>query len=184
MKRLKRRQAPSPNSILDRRSLEQALDEQGLGVVKKAHLDGFYQMLHRQHYPELNVFVQNYLSYNESIGKIQQQDNSMPLRNPVTNRKNRNVIQLPKAFLAFLQSTRDFLTVTSRIACLKTSADQSTTKLVIELHDGQQVESVLMRYVRPEVDARKNGASRRASLCVSSQCGCAMGCTVSLYDCR
>ena len=47
--------------------------------------------------------------------------------------------------------------------------DKSTTKLIIELYDGMVVESVLMRY-------EKKGDGR-ASLCVSSQVGCAMGCT-------
>ena len=51
----------------------------------------------------------------------------------------------------------------------RTSADGTTTKLAVKLHDGHLVESVLMRYIT------KGG--NRASLCVSSQVGCAMGCT-------
>jgi len=94
---------------------------------------------------------------------------SKPLKNPVSNRKNKNRLQLPKAFLNFLQKTPDFATMTTRIQQKMVSADGSTTKLIVELHDGQVVESVLMRYDR-------KGAGR-ASLCVSSQVGCAMGCT-------
>ena len=91
-----------------------------------------------------------------------------PLKNAVSRKKNRNRVQLPKALLAFLKDPDNgMVTVTSQVAVERTSADGSTTKLAIQLHDGQQVESVLMRYI-------SHGGSR-ASLCVSSQCGCAMG---------
>ncbi|MDA8302249.1 MAG: 23S rRNA (adenine(2503)-C(2))-methyltransferase RlmN [Actinomycetota bacterium] len=45
------------------------------------------------------------------------------------------------------------------------SADESTTKWLWELNDGARVETVLMLY------------PRRATVCVSSQAGCAMGCS-------
>lgn len=45
------------------------------------------------------------------------------------------------------------------------SSDRSTTKVLIELADGLAVETVLMTY------------DRRKTLCVSTQVGCAMGCT-------
>ena len=93
-----------------------------------------------------------------------------PLKNAVSRKKNRNRVQLPKTLLAFLKDPNNGLvTVTSRVAVERTSGDGSTTKLAVELHDGQRVESVLMRYVSHD--------GSRASLCVSSQCGCAMGCT-------
>ncbi|MBD5388791.1 23S rRNA (adenine(2503)-C(2))-methyltransferase RlmN [bacterium] len=44
------------------------------------------------------------------------------------------------------------------------SADGATTKFLMELHDGEQIECVLMR------------TSYGNSVCVSSQAGCAMGC--------
>lgn len=44
------------------------------------------------------------------------------------------------------------------------SADGATTKFLLELNDGEQIESVLMR------------TSYGNSVCVSSQAGCAMGC--------
>ena len=53
----------------------------------------------------------------------------------------------------------------SKVASRFDSSDGSTTKLLVELHDGEQVETVLMRH------------ERRVTLCVSSQVGCAMGCT-------
>lgn len=46
----------------------------------------------------------------------------------------------------------------------RTSADGQTHKTAFRLHDGQQIEAVVMRY------------SKRSTLCISSQAGCAMGC--------
>jgi sorting nexin-8 len=160
----KRRKLPYPNSILDRAALTENLEEAGVSF-KRAHIDAFYQALHRQHYPPLDKFVETYYK-NE---RKERSEIDKPLKNSITNRKNRNLMQLPKAFLVYLEKTPDFVTFTSRIQQKLISSDRSTTKLIVELHDGQVVESVLMRYHR-------KGAGR-ASLCVSSQCGCAMGCT-------
>lgn len=160
------RDPPNPNSILDRKALERALDDANI-AVKKQHIDSFYQGLHRQHYPPLDEFVSNYY-LNEQKENVD--DAVFPLKNKMTKKKNRNKMQLPKALLQFLSDTDNgYVTVTSKVHEAKTSADGTTTKLAIELHDGHLVESVLMRYVTV-------GGSR-ASLCVSSQVGCAMGCT-------
>jgi 23S rRNA (adenine2503-C2)-methyltransferase len=51
-----------------------------------------------------------------------------------------------------------------------TSDDELTRKQVLRLHDGKLIESVLMLY-DPRGDAKG-----RATVCVSSQAGCAMGC--------
>lgn len=59
---------------------------------------------------------------------------------------------------------------TSRVVDETTSSDGSTTKLLVELHDGLLVETVLIR--RPGND----GELSRVTLCVSSQVGCRMGC--------
>jgi 23S rRNA (adenine2503-C2)-methyltransferase len=45
------------------------------------------------------------------------------------------------------------------------SSDVQTTKMLFQLSDGSQIESVLMKY------------SKRRTLCISTQAGCAMGCT-------
>lgn len=166
--RKQRRKAPYPNSILDRAALLESLDEAGLSI-KHIHIDAFYQALHRQHYPSLLKFVETY--YKHERKEIDENDPAcnQPLKNAVSNRKNRNRMQLPKPFLDFLIKTPDFVTITSRVQKKMVSKDASTTKLIVELHDGKVVESVLMRYDR-------KGAGR-ASLCVSSQVGCAMGCT-------
>ncbi len=53
----------------------------------------------------------------------------------------------------------------SQLAARQVAAD-GTTKLLLRLHDGRTVESVLMPDFRPD----------RAAGCISSQVGCAMGC--------
>jgi 23S rRNA (adenine2503-C2)-methyltransferase len=45
-----------------------------------------------------------------------------------------------------------------------TSSDGETSKLLFQLHDGQTIETVLIRY------------ERRHTVCISTQVGCAMGC--------
>lgn len=164
-KKKSRRKAPSPKSILDKKCFLEALDEAGISL-KPMHVDAFYQMLHREHYPSLPDFVENYYRNERGESVL---GSEKPLNHQISKNKNRNKSQLPKKLLEFIANTPDFVTKTSRIKEKMTSLDKSTTKLIVELHDGQVVESVLMRY------ARKGDG--RASLCVSSQCGCAMGCT-------
>jgi 23S rRNA (adenine2503-C2)-methyltransferase len=57
----------------------------------------------------------------------------------------------------------DFQLWTTRIVHHK-QTDDGTEKLLVELHDGQQIECVLLR----------DGARR--TICISTQVGCAMGC--------
>jgi sorting nexin-8 len=193
----------------------EALNLYGTKILP-VHILAFYQALHRQHYPTLADFVNNYY-LNERNAQIEhpnrgQKNNfvtsdeyvestteliaapatstiavtrhppQLPLKNRVSNKKNLNRMQLPKALLDFLQTTDQYVTLTSTVVRHKTSADQTTTKLMIQLHDEQIIESVIMRYTRPnkgDQEKSKTGyGNGRASLCVSSQCGCAMGCTV------
>ena len=79
------------------------------------------------------------------------------------------ITTLPKNF-------RDFLSKKFRIGTLEkkihlNSADSSTTKLLFALNDGELIESVLMRYTS---DYGKKG---RKTACISTQAGCALGCT-------
>ena len=53
-----------------------------------------------------------------------------------------------------------------------TRADDGTEKLLLELHDGQRIECVLLREQGPGGE----GAGARRTVCISSQVGCAMGC--------
>merc|ERR1719223_327174 len=82
--------------------------------------------------------------------------------------------QLPRKFIYFLGNTKEFSTTTSSIDIAAPSCDNKTTKLAIRLQDGHLVESVIMRH-RHENDAGR--IDTRVTLCVSSQVGCAMGCT-------
>eukprot|EP00897_Mesotaenium_endlicherianum_P007931 jgi/Mesen1/7166/ME000037S06530 len=80
---------------------------------------------------------------------------------------------------AYTMLEQKFATLTSKVASQRTSADGTTTKLLVELQDGMKVEAVIMRH---DASAGKyNGAQRpgglRATLCISSQVGCQMGCT-------
>ena len=217
------RPKPLLHSVLNREALMKALDAADI-TVAKCHMDGFYQMLHREHYPPLEEFVERYHRNDRNAIRINNEtktaaaaasnsnheggehsasndtssDNNpsaanpqedplpeptirIPLKNPVSNRKNRNRMNLPRPFLRFLADPNNgFVTLTSKVAKVKTSADHSTTKLAVQLYDGQLVESVLMRYGPVTEGTRDTGVvvkkCGRASLCVSSQVGCAMGC--------
>nr|XP_024393400.1 uncharacterized protein LOC112290851 isoform X2 [Physcomitrium patens]XP_024393401.1 uncharacterized protein LOC112290851 isoform X2 [Physcomitrium patens] len=72
-----------------------------------------------------------------------------------------------------------FKTLTSQVKDQETSADGTTTKLLIQLQGGQSVEAVIMRHdagAGKYAGGPRQGGSR-ATLCVSSQVGCQMGCT-------
>ena len=194
-KPIKRHRDPlSPKPILDRVLLLKALKSNGISL-KNGQLDLFYQLLHRSGYPPLREFaaelrgqsIANPENVDDSCsvsvnGSVSNSSNNQKkfvqnsrTRNPISSRPGKKP-QLPKAFLEFLAKTSNesdgpennvdrFSTLTSKVQMHKTSADGTTTKLAVELQDGHVVESVLMRH------------EGRATLCVSSQVGCAMGCT-------
>ena len=104
----------------------------------------------------------------------------------------------PAGLFPLLQSRTTLLS--SRVCRAETSADGSTTKLLVELADGQLVESVIMRHRGKEtsrgddeeeaaeeaeqeskqaaVQARRTRRSAgRVTLCVSSQIGCRQACS-------
>ena len=54
-----------------------------------------------------------------------------------------------------------------------TTADDGTEKLLLELHDGQRIECVLLR---ENGSGSQPGEGDRRTVCISSQVGCAMGC--------
>ena len=74
-----------------------------------------------------------------------------------------DVTTLPKEVKTLLkeETTMDTLKIDHQ----STSSDDQTTKFLFETHDGNKIESVIMRH--------KGG---RNTLCVSSQVGCAMAC--------
>lgn len=78
----------------------------------------------------------------------------------------------PKAAMKLLIENFEFCT--SRVLGAQ-EAEDGTTKLLVELQDGSQIEEVIMFY-----DTRNNEKGtgrRRATLCVSCQIGCQMACT-------
>jgi 23S rRNA (adenine2503-C2)-methyltransferase len=60
------------------------------------------------------------------------------------------------------------------------SSDRETVKTLFKLHDGNAVETVLMKYDTPAGlrQTRRDGSGQggRRTLCISTQVGCAMGC--------
>jgi adenine C2-methylase RlmN of 23S rRNA A2503 and tRNA A37 len=74
-----------------------------------------------------------------------------------------DIPDFPKAAVAILDS--QFSKFTTTVLSCKQSTDGETTKLLLQLQDGMEVEAVIMSY------------DKRATLCVSSQVGCQMGCT-------
>ena len=76
---------------------------------------------------------------------------------------------LPKSLRERLAENLDFLPLKPKLYL--DSSDGQTRKTLFELHDGQVIEAVLMRYD----PSTFTGRSRR-TLCISTQAGCAMGC--------
>lgn len=92
------------------------------------------------------------------------------------------VVDLPKAAVVLLEEK--FCRFTSHVLNNKASEDGETTKLLIELQDGLQVEAVIMKYdtsdrycAEGDQMSTSGHGHQRATLCVSSQVGCQMGCT-------
>ncbi|KAJ1569990.1 sorting nexin [Nowakowskiella sp. JEL0078] len=104
-----------------------------------------------------------------------------------------DIPELPKNVLKLLSD--EFCILSSKLIRKTDASDGSTTKLLIELQDGQRIESVIMRYGDVMLDSfpdeeklkikleqesgatKKFKSNKRATLCVSCQIGCAMACT-------
>ena len=167
----------SPKPILDRPALLKDIKTAGI-FLKNAEqtLDLFYQLLHRRGYPPLNEFVAELYGSSSSNGKGDDisvtssstntnTNSNIATKNAISNRNNK-LPQLPKQFLSYLSTNiSKYQTVTSKILSSQTSSNGTTTKLAIQLQDEHVVESVLMRH------------ESRITICISSQVGCAMGCT-------
>jgi adenine C2-methylase RlmN of 23S rRNA A2503 and tRNA A37 len=95
----------------------------------------------------------------------------------------------PKKALEIIRNEFDI--ITSKVIERIDASDGSTTKLVIQLRDGSKIETVIMRYgavdlmsyPEDEKAKKKNNkldrsfkSNSRATVCVSSQVGCKMGC--------
>ncbi|XP_051139365.1 uncharacterized protein LOC127257098 [Andrographis paniculata] len=96
------------------------------------------------------------------------------LKNP--NCRWDEIPSLPSAAYALLNSK--FMPCTSTLHSAVDSSDQVTTKLLIKLKNGEFVEAVVMRYDTRlgKYDGKPRPGGPRATLCISSQVGCKMGC--------
>jgi 23S rRNA (adenine(2503)-C(2))-methyltransferase len=81
-------------------------------------------------------------------------------------------VLFPKRFVRSVQL--HFAVFTTRVLHASTSSDGSTTKLLLALQDGLEVETVVIRHGC--TTARRISGERRTTVCVSSQVGCKMGC--------
>ncbi|HET6379476.1 MAG TPA: 23S rRNA (adenine(2503)-C(2))-methyltransferase RlmN [candidate division Zixibacteria bacterium] len=78
-----------------------------------------------------------------------------------------DLTDLPRRLRRELEAAYRFSTI---VASHVLTADNGlTAKAVHELHDGQRIESVLMRYPRRD-------GGERTTICISSQAGCAVNC--------
>ncbi|KAJ3233234.1 sorting nexin [Chytriomyces hyalinus] len=152
------------------------------GVTRKRQLSP--KSIFDEH--ELRAFFSTHSVNNHHINSI--------YRHIVQNgaRSFDEIPELPARILPLLK--KEFVLSTSKVAERLDASDGSTTKLVVELQDGQKVETVIMRYGDVELksfpkeererrakELEKEGkqfkSNRRATVCLSSQVGCAMGCT-------
>jgi hypothetical protein len=178
---------------VSRDALIEALNSHNI-LLKDGQLDMFYAMLHRSGYPlNLKEFVSELRhggdtgrglvatldgggndvdddsSTNHENKTLSMTNNYGRTKNAISARPGRRNIhhRLPDTFLTFLSSVEcNFVTLTSNIVSIHTSLDKSTTKIIIQLHDGHNIESVIMKH-----------DNSRVTQCISSQVGCAMACT-------
>jgi 23S rRNA (adenine2503-C2)-methyltransferase len=84
---------------------------------------------------------------------------------------------LPAALLQKLDESLEFKILVPTTT--RQSSDSETVKTLFKLHDGNAVETVLMKYDTSSLlgQAHRDGSrQRRRTLCISTQVGCAMGC--------
>jgi 23S rRNA (adenine(2503)-C(2))-methyltransferase len=96
------------------------------------------------------------------------------LSTPFANLSNLDQIKkylIPKHI--FKKIEKHFMLFTTKVVQAKTSSD-NTTKLLVELYDGLQVETVIIRQGASTVN--KPDGESQTTICVSSQVGCKMGC--------
>lgn len=97
----------------------------------------------------------------------------------------RNFWSTPKEFTTLPVALRQKLSeclefnVLDPITTLQ-SSDGETVKMLFQLHDGKAIETVLMKYdpsTPPQQILHNDSRQGRRTLCISTQVGCAMGCT-------
>ncbi|CAJ1924680.1 unnamed protein product [Sphenostylis stenocarpa] len=106
-----------------------------------------------------------------SIAKQQMQDSDWDWEKKVPS--------LPSSAYSVLRSNLGETTpLSSSLHSVFHSADNLTSKLLIKLHNGAFVEAVIMRYDTRlgKYAGKPRPGGLRATLCISSQVGCKMGC--------
>eukprot|EP00775_Hariotina_reticulata_P013488 gene13488-13613_t len=90
-----------------------------------------------------------------------------------------DIPDLPKAACSLLDE--GFTRSSSSVIRCQQSAGADTSKLLLQMQDGMQVEAVVMHYDTSDryggKEEEAGWGNKRATLCVSSQVGCQMGCT-------
>jgi Radical SAM superfamily len=163
------RSPPSPNTILDRKALTKTLDDLNVRV-KERHVDYLYEHLHRQNYPELGTFVEEYkkiFADHPAEVSVSSEDSTA---SPDSKEPHHHRLQLPTALLDFLSDrSNGFVTTTSTVVAIEKSPSGDATTIVLALHDGLLIETHVMRYREQD--------GNHASVSVSSQVGCEVGCS-------
>lgn len=144
------RAVPSPNSLLDRISFLEALDDAGFNI-SMAEIDAFYKALHELDYPPINDFIQQY----------EESDNAV-----IARVRAKGLVPL-KVLQFALDPLNGFVTMSTKIHTLRKSSDCKSFRLYIQLHDEYIVETVVMRY---SVEDRQY-----ASISVSTQVSSPVG---------
>ena len=175
---------PVPNTVLDRPVLTKALEDAGI-IVQPKYIDYLYEHLHRQHYPSLPIFVQEYKKILAEVGgggdhSSVCSDDSTVFSSPGGSRSSRRKV-LSSTVLLGTASEANYSTLSliptmvllhrhPRIVRKKTSAQW---KLMQDCdcpsRRSLDRETNVMRYHEVK--------GERACVSVASQVGCDVGCT-------
>jgi len=140
---------------------------------KKAEM--FYQVMLKEAQKRVNALEETTTNH----GVVAEERETPGKRSAGTQRRRKEELDLSACEEIPLwvrnRAPETFCLLTTRIAVEETSRDGSTTKIIVELQDGHRVEAVIIRHLKGRRAEGKKGLG--ATLCISSQVGCKMGCT-------
>ena len=140
---------------------------------KKA--ERFYQVMLKEAQKRVNALEETTTNH----GVVAEERETPGKRSAGTQRRRKEELDLSACEEIPLwvrnRAPETFCLLTTRIAVEETSRDGSTTKIIVELQDGHRVEAVIIRHLKGRRAEGKKGLG--ATLCISSQVGCKMGCT-------
>jgi hypothetical protein len=148
--RARDRTLPSPNSLLDRVSFMEALEDAEVHV-SMLEIDAFYNALHQMDYPPIDEFIQRCGDSGQTSATMAETTQLVP----------------PEVLNFALDPLNGFVSMSTKIHSLRKSADSQSFRLYIQLHDEYIVETVVMRYAVED----KQFASISVSTQVSSPIG-------------